>query len=348
MGMWMAACVAAGMTTAMTTAAIAQDAEPKEPAETPAAEPAQVEEPAATPSETPTPSTAPGRERPTLPDAPATPRGFEMSEEMKQRLREAGIDPDSIGGGSGGTGRGGAGMPGAGMPGAGMPGAGMPGAGFSGAGMPGAGAPGAGWGAPGAGAGAPDFQMPQIGSRPNAAPGTAPSAPAAAPAQPSLPMPPDEPPLAASEAKEVMLRMVGDWKIEVREHNGQPEPQSTTSGTSSYAMALGGRFVQETFKGEFGGRPVAGLGHTAFDTQRSYFTKSWLDSTSAAITTALGTWNSVSETITFAGLYGDGPGAVEVRVTLAFTEDGMLYTLMSPGAGGEMVKAYEISYVRAE
>ena len=327
MSILVAACVA--------SVVLAQDAEPAEPAPTPtpAAEPV--------PADAPSTSSA-GAPRP---DRPAVPEsgGFEMSEEMKERLREAGIDPDSIGGG-GAAGRGGAGMPGAGMPGAGMPGAGMPGAGFPGAGMPGAGMPGAGTPGAGSGWGAPDISMPQIGMQPGAAGGGA----TAQPAQASRPMPPDEPPLAASEAKEIMLRMVGDWSLEVREHNGEPEPQSVTGGTSTYSMALGGRFVQEAFKGEFGGRPVAGLGFTGIDTQRSYFTMSWLDSTSATITTALGTWNSVSETITFAGLFGDGPGAVEVRVTLAFTDDGMLYTLTSPGAGGEMVKAYEIVYRAAE
>ena len=83
MSILIAACVA--------SVALAQDAEPVEPAPTPtpAAEPVPADAPSTSPAGAPRP------DRPAVPES----GGFEMSEEMKERLREAGIDPDSIGGG---------------------------------------------------------------------------------------------------------------------------------------------------------------------------------------------------------------------------------------------------------
>src|SRR5262245_22701405 len=48
---------------------------------------------------------------------------------------------------------------------------------------------------------------------------------------------------------------VGDWNVTLRLWTDPSQPPAELKGTAERKWILGGRFVQETFKGEFDGKP---------------------------------------------------------------------------------------------
>lgn len=251
--------------------------------------------------------------------APPASGAAELSPEMIERLKEAGIDPNELRRPA---------APGAALPMPSMPSMpGMPAAGAAGLGPVGAGAP----------------PMTPGASMPTMPPASAPGASA-----PARPLPPPGAQLDSTDAAAVIDRMAGDWNLVIRLYDrGQPQPPTT--GTSRFERVLDGRFLRETFSGDYGNERVEGVGYTAFDDTRGLFTMAWLDSTGGAVTTALGSYDPDRATLTFAGLYEGSTPPAETRTTITLGEsDRHVYTFSLVQPNGAELTVYEIIYRRAE
>ncbi|MEM7754228.1 MAG: DUF1579 family protein [Planctomycetota bacterium] len=316
----------------ITAAGAAAQSDTPEPKPEPAPEPQA--EPDTEPSTEPAPATEPLPERTTPPTSPPrVPAGPELSPEMRERLKAAGIDPDDIGRRrTTGT----PGLPSSRLPGAGMPSAGMPG--------PAGAIPSAGAGRPGApiGLNPPAGATPSGFSPPAPTMTSAPSTPAA-----TAPQPPEAPPITPDEADAVLERLTGTWNLAIRLYD-RGKPQPATQGRSVFERTLNDTFIREAFTGVFGGEEVEGLGFTGFDQTRGRFTMSWLDSTSGAITTALGTYDPDSEMLTFAGTYDTTNPPTETRTTITLAQtDRHVFTFKFVQPNGAELTVYEIIYRRA-
>jgi len=178
----------------------------------------------------------------------------------------------------------------------------------------------------------------------------APAAPNSSPSRTSAPQPPEAPTISPDAARDVLAKLEGTWDLAIRLYD-RGSPQAATQGRSVFAPTLNGRFIREHFTGVFGAENIEGLGFTGFDEARGLFTMSWLDSSSGAISTALGSYDPDFETLTFAGLYEPGPGArpVETRTTITLDRDDRhLFTFKFVQPDGAELTVYEIVYRRAD
>src|SRR5687768_15991808 len=59
--------------------------------------------------------------------------------------------------------------------------------------------------------------------------------------------------------------MVGTWNTTVKTWMAPGAPVMETSGTSENKWVLGGRYIEQRFKGSFMGQPFEGIGYTGYD-----------------------------------------------------------------------------------
>jgi hypothetical protein len=82
---------------------------------------------------------------------------------------------------------------------------------------------------------------------------------------------------APGEHHEHLAMLVGDWTYTAKMWTpGAPEPMEM-NGTMSAEKMLGGRFVEETWKGEFLGMPFLGIAVDGYDKAEQTYTSTWRD-----------------------------------------------------------------------
>ncbi len=65
---------------------------------------------------------------------------------------------------------------------------------------------------------------------------------------------------------------VGDWTFTLKLWTGPGQSPAELTGTVERKWIMGGRFVQETVKGEYGGKSFEGMGLWGYDSARKKFT----------------------------------------------------------------------------
>jgi hypothetical protein len=66
--------------------------------------------------------------------------------------------------------------------------------------------------------------------------------------------------------------LVGDWNLTVKMWTDPSQPPAELHGTVQRKWIMGGRFLQETVKGEFDGKPFEGMGLWGYDAAQKKFT----------------------------------------------------------------------------
>jgi len=74
-----------------------------------------------------------------------------------------------------------------------------------------------------------------------------------------------------------LARMAGDWNCDMTYWMEPGAEPSAMTGTSKYAMVLGGHYLEQTFHGDFQGQPFEGRGLMGFDTARGEYWSTWMD-----------------------------------------------------------------------
>src|SRR4029450_8652344 len=80
------------------------------------------------------------------------------------------------------------------------------------------------------------------------------------------------------------------------------KPQQS-SGTSSMAWVLGGRFLQQNFKGTWADQPFEGLGSLGYDKVKKEYVSVWMDSMSTALFQGAGQYDPATKTLSETGTF---------------------------------------------
>ncbi len=73
------------------------------------------------------------------------------------------------------------------------------------------------------------------------------------------------------DAHKNLARMVGRWDATVKMYAQPGAPAQVSTGTSVNKLVLGGRWVQESFDGNFMGMPFSGIGYTGYDNLKKQY-----------------------------------------------------------------------------
>jgi hypothetical protein len=106
---------------------------------------------------------------------------------------------------------------------------------------------------------------------------------------------------APGPAHKALQAFVGNWKAEVKcwmDPNGEA---SVSHATATIKSILGGRFVEEDFRGEMMGKPFTGRCLLGFDNSKQLYKCVWIDDFSTSIYTSEGKGDSGNKVITLEG-----------------------------------------------
>jgi len=95
--------------------------------------------------------------------------------------------------------------------------------------------------------------------------------------------------------------LAGKWKVTTQSWESETAKPEKTTGTSTFKPLLGGRFVQQDFKGKMMGMPYEGTGNMGFNNVSKKFESTWQDSMSTELMTFEGTMDDSSKTIASSG-----------------------------------------------
>lgn len=101
----------------------------------------------------------------------------------------------------------------------------------------------------------------------------------------------------------MLKTLVGKWKVTTKSWQSENSAPEVTSGTSTFKAVLGGRFVQQDFKGKMMGQSYEGTGMMGFNNVTKKFESSWHDSMSTASMRLEGTFNPTTKVIGEEGEY---------------------------------------------
>ncbi|HZM01319.1 MAG TPA: DUF1579 domain-containing protein [Planctomycetota bacterium] len=144
-----------------------------------------------------------------------------------------------------------------------------------------------------------------------------------------------------------LAKMVGTWKAKVKSYHEPGKDPVESDGTSTYEMALDGRYLIEKFSGEMPGMgPFKGMGILAYNNITGEFEHVWLDSMSTGIFMSKGKPNA-DGSCTFKGemdnpMGGKWPCRMECKQVSDNERTFEMYCAMN----GPETKSMEITYTR--
>jgi hypothetical protein len=151
------------------------------------------------------------------------------------------------------------------------------------------------------------------------------------------------------DAHKKLDAIVGTWDTKITLWMVPGADPMSSSGVSEARWVLGGRYLQQEFKGDFEGMPFEGMGYTGYDNVRKRYWGSWIDNMSTAMMTSTGSIAEDGKSWSFSGTMPDPmSGAdtpVDEKITIV-TEDHHTMEMWTPGPDGKKFKSMEIVYTR--
>ena len=150
-------------------------------------------------------------------------------------------------------------------------------------------------------------------------------------------------------AHKTLDAMVGSWETKASFWMAPGAPPMTSDGTSENRWVMGGRYLEQRFKGSFGGMPFEGLGYTGYDNVKKQYWGTWMDSMSTAIMTTTGTASTDGKTWSFTGSMTDPMTGKDIQVdekVFVTDADHHTFEMWMPGPDGKSYKSMEIVYSR--
>jgi hypothetical protein len=149
-----------------------------------------------------------------------------------------------------------------------------------------------------------------------------------------------------------LARFAGKFEYTSKMWMQEGTPPMESRGSSVSSIIMGGRYLEDAVKGDFGGMPFEGRGLMGYDNVSGEYTFAWIDNMGTGIMRATGKCSENGKTITLDGTAvspetgGEMPFREVIRVVDA-KHHVMEFYGPSPD-GGEMFKMMELTYTRLD
>jgi hypothetical protein len=143
--------------------------------------------------------------------------------------------------------------------------------------------------------------------------------------------------------------LVGTWDTTARMWMDPAAPPQESKGVSENKMALGGRFLEQSFEGTMMNQPFSGRGFTGYDIYKKQYIGTWMDTMGTSIMSATGTADASGKKWTFTGAMDDPMSGKKMdfkEVMTVVDDDHHMFELWMPGPDGKAFKTLEINYTR--
>lgn len=104
--------------------------------------------------------------------------------------------------------------------------------------------------------------------------------------------------------------LVGSWHARTSFTMALGAPPDVSEGTSEHRWVLGGRYLEQVYKGQSMGMPFEGIGYTGYDNTQGRYLGTWMDSFGTGFMTSVGVGRPKDDAIAFATEAHDPSGRV--------------------------------------
>ncbi len=105
--------------------------------------------------------------------------------------------------------------------------------------------------------------------------------------------------MTPSEGHARLMPMVGTWHATTTFKMASDAPEQVSDGSSIHRLVLGGRFLEQIYKGTSMGMPFEGIGFTGFDNVRQRYVGMWMDTFGTGIMNSISTGKPTDKRIDF-------------------------------------------------
>lgn len=149
----------------------------------------------------------------------------------------------------------------------------------------------------------------------------------------------------------LLAEMSGNWKTVSKMWESPDAQPMTSKGNAKLRMILGGRWLQQDFKGTNMGQPFEGIGFFGYDNVKGKYVSHWIDSMSTGSMQAEGDYESSSKTFKDEGSMScplSSTKKQEIRTEWQMiSKNKLVFSMFGGGpAKGPEFKMMEITYSR--
>lgn len=155
--------------------------------------------------------------------------------------------------------------------------------------------------------------------------------------------------MAPGEEHKVLAPLVGTWSATTQYWTARDAAPQESKASARRRLILGGRYVQEDFRGTFMGVPFQGMSITGYDKLKKAYVSTWVDNFGTGILFQTGKVKEDGKTIIYTGEALDpqtGKNMKYHNVIRFEGKDKQVMQMFHEGPDGNEWKVMEITYTR--
>lgn len=142
---------------------------------------------------------------------------------------------------------------------------------------------------------------------------------------------------------------IGTWTAESKFWQNPNDPPEVSKAKSSNSWLMGGRFLQQNYKGLAMGQPFTGMGIMGYDNLKKQYISTWIDDMSTSIMTDAGTCDDSGKVFTMRGEGIDpmtGENKPYESILRVISKNKYSLEMFTTGPDGKKFRNMEIVYTR--
>jgi hypothetical protein len=146
-----------------------------------------------------------------------------------------------------------------------------------------------------------------------------------------------------------LMPMVGTWKATTTFTMAPGAPDQVHGGTSVHRMVLGGRYLEQIYKGMAMGMPFEGIGYTGYDNVQKRYVGTWMDTFGTGLMTSVGVGQPTDEKLDFVAESFEPSGNKKVfdAIVRIRNHGHHSYEMWTKGPNGKPYRVMLVEYERA-
>ena len=143
--------------------------------------------------------------------------------------------------------------------------------------------------------------------------------------------------------------MVGTWRTTTTFTMAPGAPAQVHGGTSVHRFVLGGRYLEQLYKGMAMGMPFEGIGYTGYDNVQKRYVGMWMDTFGTGLMSSIGVGRPTDEKIDFVAEAIEPSGKKKVFESIVRIRDHEhhSYEMWTKGPNGKKFRTMLVEYERA-
>jgi hypothetical protein len=149
------------------------------------------------------------------------------------------------------------------------------------------------------------------------------------------------------EEHKQLARLAGEWKTEIKSFYPDPSKPEVTEGTATFRSIMGGRYLQQNFRGEIGGKEFRGMGLSGYDNAKKKYVGAWVDTMGTGIMNTEGEYDEKKHELTETGVSSGPSGEEKFKMVSRYLDDNkFVFEMYMVDAQGQAAKMMEMTYTR--